>query len=84
VESFAPRSHGAPKSKDDLTTRRLGSHERSFFPALAKRIRNEREKGATLREIAERLNEEGVPTARGGKKWRPSSLEAVLRSPPPA
>ena len=48
-------------------------------PALARRIRAEREKGGTLREIADRLNAEGVPTPRGGKEWRPSSLEAVLR-----
>jgi DNA invertase Pin-like site-specific DNA recombinase len=49
-------------------------------PALAKRIRGERETGSTLREIADRLNAEGVPTPRGGKEWRPSSFEAVLRS----
>jgi DNA invertase Pin-like site-specific DNA recombinase len=52
--------------------------------ALAKRIRAERDNGATLREIADRLNADGVPTPRGGREWRPSSLEAVLRSPLPA
>jgi DNA invertase Pin-like site-specific DNA recombinase len=50
-------------------------------PELAKRIRAERKKGATLREIADRLNAEGVPTPRGGKEWRPSSLEATMRMP---
>jgi DNA invertase Pin-like site-specific DNA recombinase len=46
---------------------------------LAQRIRSEREDGATLREIADRLNADGIPTPRGGVQWRPSSLEAVLR-----
>jgi DNA invertase Pin-like site-specific DNA recombinase len=46
---------------------------------LAARIRADRAEGATLREIARRLNEEGVPTPRGGSQWRPSSLERVFR-----
>jgi DNA invertase Pin-like site-specific DNA recombinase len=50
-------------------------------PKLAQRIRRERKSGSTLREIADGLNAEGVPTPRGGRAWRPSSLEAVLRSP---
>jgi hypothetical protein len=32
----------------------------------------------TLSAIAEQLNAEGVPTLRGGKKWRPSSIQATL------
>jgi DNA invertase Pin-like site-specific DNA recombinase len=47
---------------------------------LAERIRKEREAGATLQKIADRLNEEGVPTPRGGKEWRTSSLTPVLPS----
>jgi len=42
------------------------------------RIRAERKDGATFQEIADRLNDEGVPTPRGGKEWRPSSLTSVL------
>jgi DNA invertase Pin-like site-specific DNA recombinase len=48
-------------------------------PCVAARIRDERQQGATLRAIAERLNADGVPTPRGGAAWRPSSLESVLR-----
>ena len=43
------------------------------------RIRKERSQGAGLREIAERLDAEGVPTARGGR-WRTSTVDSVLRS----
>jgi hypothetical protein len=31
----------------------------------------------TLQAIADRLNEEGIPTLRGGKQWRPSSVQAA-------
>ena len=31
----------------------------------------------TLQAIADRLNEEGVPTVRGGAEWRPSSIQAA-------
>ena len=46
-------------------------------PSVATRIRDERAAGSTLREIAERLNNDGVPTARGGR-WRASTLQRVL------
>ena len=32
----------------------------------------------TLQAIADELNAEGVPTLRGGAKWRPSSIQATL------
>jgi hypothetical protein len=32
----------------------------------------------TLQAIADRLNAEGVPTLRGGKLWRPSSVQVAL------
>ena len=31
----------------------------------------------TLQAIADRLNEDGVPTVRGGAKWRHSSVQAA-------
>jgi DNA invertase Pin-like site-specific DNA recombinase len=48
-------------------------------PKLARRVRTMRSRGMTLQAIADRLNQEGVPTPRGGALWRPSSLRAVLR-----
>jgi DNA invertase Pin-like site-specific DNA recombinase len=45
--------------------------------SVATRIRDERAAGSTLREIAERLNHDGIPTARGGR-WQASTLQRVL------
>jgi DNA invertase Pin-like site-specific DNA recombinase len=46
-------------------------------PELRERIVAMRRDGMTLQAIADTLNEEGVPTIRGGAKWRPSSVQAA-------
>jgi DNA invertase Pin-like site-specific DNA recombinase len=46
-------------------------------PHLRERIRRMREQHMSLQAIADTLNAEGVPTVRGGAKWRPSSLQSV-------
>jgi DNA invertase Pin-like site-specific DNA recombinase len=46
-------------------------------PGLSERITAMRAQGMTLQAIADRLNEEGVPTVRGGAKWRHSSVQAA-------
>jgi DNA invertase Pin-like site-specific DNA recombinase len=46
-------------------------------PELRERIARMREQGMTLQAIADALNEEGVPTLRGGAKWRPSSVQSA-------
>ncbi len=46
--------------------------------AVAERISGMRTTGATLTHIADRLNPEGVPTAKGGARWWPSTARAVL------
>ena len=46
-------------------------------PELSARIVRMRANGMTLQAIADRLNEEGVPTIRGGALWRPSSVQAA-------
>jgi DNA invertase Pin-like site-specific DNA recombinase len=45
---------------------------------LARRIVRMRARGMTLQAICDSLNSERVPTARGGRLWRPTSLRAVL------
>jgi DNA invertase Pin-like site-specific DNA recombinase len=50
----------------------------SHRPELVNRIAAMRAANMTLSAIAEQLNAEGVPTLRGGKKWRPSSIQAAL------
>jgi DNA-binding transcriptional MerR regulator len=47
-------------------------------PELLQKIAAMRSQGMSLREIAERLNAEEVPTLRGGALWRPSSIQAAL------
>jgi hypothetical protein len=37
-----------------------------------------RASGMTLQAIADELNDSGVPTVRGGARWRPSSVQSVL------
>jgi peptidoglycan hydrolase-like protein with peptidoglycan-binding domain/DNA invertase Pin-like site-specific DNA recombinase len=53
-------------------------------PALKERIATMRAAGMTLQAIADVLNSEGVPTLRGGAKWRPSSVQSAAgyRRPP--
>jgi len=46
-----------------------------------------RDRGLSLEAIAATLNSEGVPTPRGGARWRPSSVQSALgyrRPRPPA
>jgi DNA invertase Pin-like site-specific DNA recombinase len=45
---------------------------------LRRRIVRMRSAGMTLQGIADQLNDEGVPTIRGGARWRPSSVQATL------
>jgi len=47
-------------------------------PELMERIAAMRASKMTLQAIADQLNSEGVPTLRGGAKWRPSSIQATL------
>jgi DNA invertase Pin-like site-specific DNA recombinase len=47
------------------------------LPLLQRRIATMRASGMTLQAIADTLNAEGVPTIRGGAKWRPSSVQAA-------
>jgi DNA invertase Pin-like site-specific DNA recombinase len=50
----------------------------SVEPELKERIKRMRSEGQTLWSICRTLESLGVPTSRGGKNWRPSSLSAVL------
>lgn len=58
---------------------RLG-RPRTLDPKIARRIGRERRDGASLREIADRLNDDGVATAHGGRRWWPETVRSVLRA----
>ncbi len=47
-------------------------------PELVERIRQMRSDGMSLQAIANKLNEEGIPTARGAEAWRTSSVQVAV------
>ena len=57
--------------------RRSGRPSVADRPSLKQRIVEMRQSGMTLQAIADTLNDEKVPTVRGGAKWRPSSVQAA-------
>jgi peptidoglycan hydrolase-like protein with peptidoglycan-binding domain/DNA invertase Pin-like site-specific DNA recombinase len=61
-----------------LEGRRRGRPAVADDRELGERIARMRAEGMTLQAIADRLNEEGVPTVRGGAKWRPSSVQGAV------
>jgi DNA invertase Pin-like site-specific DNA recombinase len=70
------------RTKDGLSAARakgvrLG-RPRSLSDDVADRIAGLRAGGATFAAIAEQLNAEQVPTARGGQRWHPATVRAVL------
>jgi DNA invertase Pin-like site-specific DNA recombinase len=48
-------------------------------PDVVRKIKRRRAAGWSLARIAGKLNEEGIPTAHGGRQWWPSTVRAVLR-----
>jgi DNA invertase Pin-like site-specific DNA recombinase len=60
---------------------------RDTRPELAERISTLRASGSTWQSIADVLNDEKVPTVRGGTQWRVSSVQAAagyVRPPSPS
>ncbi len=51
----------------------------SVSAEVVERIRAQRSAGRSLRQIADGLNADNVPTAHGGERWWPSTVRAVLR-----
>ena len=45
--------------------------------SIVNRITRERERGRSLRVIADGLNDEGVPTGHGGAKWHASTVSSI-------
>jgi hypothetical protein len=42
------------------------------------RIMTMRSANMTLQQIADQFNAESIPTLRGGREWRPSSIQTAL------
>jgi DNA invertase Pin-like site-specific DNA recombinase len=60
-----------------MSGRAVGRPAVADVPGLSQRIAAMRAEGMTLQAIADQLNDEGVPTVRGGAKWRHSSVQAA-------
>ena len=58
---------------------RLG-RPRQLPDDIVVRVELNRNAGRTLQDIADDLNNEGVPTSHGGSQWWPSTVAGVLRS----
>jgi DNA invertase Pin-like site-specific DNA recombinase len=73
------REHIADRKRHALAAvDRRGRPAVSDRAQLLERITAMREAHMTLQAIADQLNAEGVPTLRGGKMWRPSSVQTAL------
>jgi DNA invertase Pin-like site-specific DNA recombinase len=59
---------------------RLGVGNRQMTAETLAVIVELRESGLSMGAIAARLNDEGVPTARGGSEWHRSTVRSALRS----
>lgn len=64
----ATRARGKPIGRPAVADR----------PELAEYIRQLHGSGLSYHAVARRLNEEAVPTIRGGVQWRASSVQSVL------
>ena len=60
--------------------KRLGVGNRRMPLSTLHRIVELRAEGLSLAGVAMRLNDEEVPTARGGRTWHPSAVRAALRT----
>jgi DNA invertase Pin-like site-specific DNA recombinase len=73
------RIRAAERSRRGLAAaRQKGAVQPGIEPALRRRICRMRGAGMTLQAIVDELNADGVPTARGGALWRPSSVQAAI------
>jgi DNA invertase Pin-like site-specific DNA recombinase len=76
------RGRISERTRKGLAAARAKRHESgdpavADWDALRRRIAEMRADGMTLQAIADVLNSEGVPTQRGGAKWRPSSVQTA-------
>jgi DNA invertase Pin-like site-specific DNA recombinase len=69
------RREARPQRKAKRTGR-----PRAVAPDVSQRIRDARDAGLSLRQIADRLNADRTPTAHGGARWWASTVRSVLDS----
>jgi len=75
LERFLRRHLEPPRERDDRGT----AGRPPLLPCrVVERIRLEYARGRGLAEIARALNNDGVPTAHGGRQWWSSTVRGVL------
>jgi hypothetical protein len=80
LERFLHEHLEPPREPGD---RRVAGRPTTLPLQVVERIRLECARGRGLADIARALNEDGIPTAHGGRQWWPSTVRAVLvRSSP--
>jgi DNA invertase Pin-like site-specific DNA recombinase len=73
------RRRAAERSRHGLAAARdKGAVQPGIQPELKRHIARMRGAGMTLQAIVDELNDSGVPTVRGGVKWRVSSVQAAI------
>jgi DNA invertase Pin-like site-specific DNA recombinase len=69
------------RTREGLAQRRLEGvrlgRRPTVPPEVVARIRGARDEGATWKEIAFQLNDDGVPTAQGGAQWWPATVRKI-------
>jgi DNA invertase Pin-like site-specific DNA recombinase len=72
----------ALRTKEALAAKKASGVRLGRPPAVprsvARRIQRQRSRGDSLRKIADDLNNDGVPTAQGGKEWYAATVRHVL------
>jgi DNA invertase Pin-like site-specific DNA recombinase len=73
----------AQRTKDGLAAARAqgkptGRPAVADQPELVARIHELKDAGLSMQQICDRLNEQGVPTARGAAVWRKSAVQTIL------
>jgi DNA invertase Pin-like site-specific DNA recombinase len=76
-ETIAQRTRDAATVRRQQGARMGRPGVRDSRPDLAERISTQRDHGATWQAIADGLNEDRVPTIRGGSEWRVSSVQSA-------
>ena len=72
LEAYAPTPYGYDREGKDL---QANSHELAVV-ALVKEMRAQ---GWTLRKIAGALNEQGIPSKKGGR-WHPGTIKYLVEN----
>ena len=79
IRAGLARGHGTTKQRYEAD----GGGRLSDHPRVLDYIHRLHDNGLSMGAIAHQLNADGIPTARGGRCWWPSTVASALRYPRP-